>query len=144
MKDKILVVAEQYTDIYTKTQNWLNLADLALQDLDRGIPILSIGCICLYSFFIFLIIWRKPECTNMSFNASQLLVVEALLWLGELIILLEEYIYFFQSISLPCRTLRGVYRFFSMGNNCHLYGWLWSNHLQNMRVQGFSGDLHSK
>lgn len=25
MKDKILVVAEQYKDIYTATQNWVNL-----------------------------------------------------------------------------------------------------------------------
>lgn len=42
MKEKILVVAEQYTDIYTATQNWVNLTDLALKNLDRGIPILSI------------------------------------------------------------------------------------------------------
>ena len=49
MKEKILVVAEKYTDIYTKTQNWVNLAHLALQDLDRGIAILSIEHICLYS-----------------------------------------------------------------------------------------------
>ena len=42
MKEKILVVAEQYTDIYTTTQNWVNLADLALQDLDRGILMIEV------------------------------------------------------------------------------------------------------